>query len=171
MRQMIWPVVFACALVAARAADAHVTANPDEGVAGRYAQTSFRVSHGCSGTPTIAVRVKIPESVIQVRPQVKPGWDVEIKKRTLPQPIDVGHGVRIVETVDEVVWRGGPLPDAYYDEFGLVMKLPDVAGQTLWFPVVQECQKGVHRWIEIPAAGQKWDDLREPAPYMNLRAP
>src|SRR3954469_13755551 len=106
-------------------AHAHVTANPDSGVAGGYAQTSFRVSHGCGGTPTIAVRVKIPDGVIQVKPQVKPGWEIEIKKRTLPQPIDAGHGVRIVETVDEVVWRGGPLPDIYYDEFGLAMKLPD----------------------------------------------
>ncbi len=152
-------------------AQAHVTANPDEGVAGRYAQTSLRVSHGCAGSPTVAVRVKIPEGVIQVKPQAKPGWTVEVKKRTLPQPVDAGHGVRVTETVDEVVWRGGPLPDAYYDEFGLIMKLPDAAGTTLWFPVVQECAQGVHRWIEIPAAGQGWNDLREPAPFVKVRAP
>jgi hypothetical protein len=28
------------------------------------------------------------------------------------------------------------------------------AGNTLYFLVVQECEKGVHRWIEIPAAGK-----------------
>jgi hypothetical protein len=42
-----------------------------------------------------------------------------------------------------------------------MMKLP-TAGQTLYFPAVQECQQGTHRWIEIPAVGQKRDDLREP---------
>ena len=26
---------------------AHVTANPDKGVAGKYFETAFRVSHGC----------------------------------------------------------------------------------------------------------------------------
>jgi uncharacterized protein YcnI len=50
----------------------------------------------------------------------------------------------------------------------MVMKLPEVAGQTLYFPVVQECQQGTHRWIEIPAAGQRWNDLREPAPFVKL---
>jgi uncharacterized protein YcnI len=158
-------------LAFAGVAQAHVTANPDEGVAGRYFQTSFRVSHGCGESPTVAVRVKIPEGVIQVKPQVKSGWTVEIKKRTLPQPIDAGHGVKIAETVDEVAWRGGPLPNAFYDEFGLIMKLPDGAGKTLWFPVVQECQQGAHRWIEIPDQGQSWDSLREPAPFVKLRAP
>ena len=53
-----------------------------------------------------------------------------------------------------MAWRGGSLPDNLYDTFGLLMKLPDAAGKTLYFPVVQECEKGVHRWIEIPAAGQ-----------------
>ena len=48
------------------------------------------------------------------------------------------------------------------------MKLPDKPGATLYFPTVQECQTGVHRWIEIPAAGQQWHDLAEPAPFVRL---
>jgi uncharacterized protein YcnI len=68
-----------------------------------------------------------------------------------------------------VAWRGGPLPDDLYDTFGLLMKLPDAPGKALYFPVVQECEKGVHRWIEIPAAGQNRDDLHEPAPQVRLK--
>jgi uncharacterized protein YcnI len=59
------------------------------------------------------------------------------------------------------------LPDAYFDEFGLSMRLPAEEG-TLYFATVQECEEGVQRWIEIPAAGQAWDDLEEPAPFVTL---
>jgi uncharacterized protein YcnI len=169
MHNFLRAAAVAFCLAFSHAAFAHVTATVNDGAAGSYFQTGFRVPHGCSGSATIAVRVKIPDGVIAVKPQMKPGWTIEIKRRTLPQPIDAGHGVKIVETVDEVIWRGGPLADAYYDDFGLTMKLPDAAGRTLWFPLVQECEQGVHRWIEIPAPGQKWDDLREPAPFVKVR--
>jgi uncharacterized protein YcnI len=35
-------------------------------------------------------------------------------------------------------------------------------------PVVQECEKGIHRWIEIPAEGKSADDYKEPAPGIKL---
>jgi uncharacterized protein YcnI len=38
----------------------------------------------------------------------------------------------------------------------------------LYFPVVQECEKGVHRWIEIPAAGKSPGDYPSPAPGLKL---
>ena len=38
-------------------------------------------------------------------------------------------------------------------------------GQTIYLPVVQECEKGAHRWIEIPGQGS---DLPEPAPELKL---
>jgi periplasmic copper chaperone A len=161
----------AAALLAHGAAHAHVTANPNEAPAGAYFRTSLRVGHGCSGSPTIAVRVKIPDGVASVRPQVKPGWTLDIKMRKLEKPVEIGHGRTITETVDEIAWRGGPLLDAHFDEFGLSMRMPAQPKQTLYFPVVQECEKGVHRWIEIPAAGQKRDDLKEPAPHVTLTEP
>lgn len=149
-------------------AAAHVTANPNQAPADSHFRTALRVPHGCEGSATVAVRVKIPEGVTSVKPQMKPGWEITITKRKLDQPIDAGHGRMVTETVDEIAWRGGPLPDAYFDEFGLVMRLPAAAGTTLYFPTVQECEQGVHRWIEIPAAGQRWGDLDEPAPFIRL---
>lgn len=149
---------------------AHVTANPREATAGSYFQTSFTVPHGCDGSPTLAIRVKIPDGVISVKPQMKPGWDITITKRKLDKPVDAGHGRTITETVDEVAWRGGPLPDNFYDTFGLTMKLPNTPDSTLYFPVVQECKDGVHRWISVPAAGEAGDGLKEPAPSVKLKA-
>jgi uncharacterized protein YcnI len=162
--------LLAAAMAAATStASAHVTAQPEEAVAGSYFQTAFVVSHGCDGKATIAVRLKVPEGATSVKPQMKPGWTVEVKMRKLDAPQPALHGKTISEVVDEVSWRGGPLPDNLYDTFGLRMKLPDRPGSTLYFPVVQECEAGVHRWIEIPAAGQHWDDLREPAPLVRMK--
>src|SRR5690606_2375248 len=120
-------------------ATAHVTADPGEAPADSYFRIALRVPHGCEGSPTIAVRVKIPDGVRSVKPQVKPGWEISVTRRKLDRPVDAGHGRMITETVDEVAWRGGPLPDAYFDEFGLNMRLPATPGKTLYFPTVQEC--------------------------------
>lgn len=155
-------------LVALGAAHAHVTADPNEAPAGGYFRTALRVGHGCGESATTAVRVKIPDGVLSVRPQAKPGWTIEIKMRKLDKPAEIGHGRTVTETVDEIAWRGGKLPNAHFDEFGLSMQMPARPNQTLYFPVVQECEQGVHRWIEIPAAGQKWGDLKEPAPFIRL---
>lgn len=162
---------FAAALVCAGAAGAHVTANPNEGEAGGYFRTALRVGHGCKDSPTVAIRVKLPEGIVSVKAQAKPGWTVEIRKRKLDKPVDAGHGRMVDEAVDEVAWRGGPLAVEQFDEFGLLLKLPDGAGRTIWFPTVQECQSGVHRWIEIPRPDQNWGDLAEPAPFVRLTPP
>lgn len=151
------------------AATAHVLIQPTEAPAGSYLHASFSVPHGCDGSPTVAIRVRIPEGVMSVKPQFKPGWTVDIKKRVLDKPQPSLHGKTITDTVDEVSWRGGPLPDSMYDTFGLIMKLPDTPDTPVYFPVVQECESGVHRWIEIPTGSQKRDDLREPAPMVQLK--
>ncbi len=163
--------LFAAAALSSLAfpAVAHVTVQPANAVAGSYFEARFTVPHGCGGAATVALRIKIPEGVTSVKPQMKPGWEVAVKTRKLDPPI-TDHGRTISETVDEVEWRGGKLPDNLYDTFGLVVKLPDLPGQTLYFPAVQECDRGLVRWIEIPAPGQARKDLREPAPAVSLTA-
>ena len=121
--------------------------------------------HGCDGSPTIAVRVRIPEGVYNVKPMPKPGWNIETKKGKYTKTYDAGHGNHVSEGVVELMWSGGRLPDDHYDEFvfraGLAGELP--AGRSIYFPIVAECEKGVERWIEIPAEGKKLDDYQFPA--------
>ena len=157
------PFLRACALgaplaLAAAPAAAHVVADPNEGPAGGYFRTALRISHGCGEAATVAVRVTIPEGVASAKPQAKPGWTIEIVRRNPAAP----------GRVDEIVWRGGPLPADQFDEFGLALKLPDGAGRTIYFPTVQECEAGAHRWTAIPKPGEKWGDLKEPAPFVRL---
>jgi len=42
------------------------------------------------------------------------------------------------------------------------------AGGMLYFPVVQECEQGVERWIEIPADGKGPGDYEKPAAGLKL---
>jgi uncharacterized protein YcnI len=166
-------VLFAIAISAVAAAvpslgQAHVTLEAQQAPAGSTYKAVIRVPHGCAGSPTTAVRVKIPEGVTAVKPQPKPGWQLATVKGKLAQPIVDGHGNAVAEGVVEVAWTGGNLLDEHYDEFVLRVGLPNTPDVTLYFPIVQECQTGVERWIDIPEAGANGHDLPSPAPQLRL---
>ena len=149
---------------------AHVTLETREYPADATAKLVLKVPHGCAGSPTVNLLVRIPDGVLNVKPQPKPGWQLVTVKGKLATPITGGHGETITESVREVHWTGGRLSDDHYDEFVFRAKLPDKPGATLYFPVVQECEKGVNRWIEIPAPGKSRRDYKEPAPMLRLLA-
>lgn len=149
---------------------AHVTLEKGEASVGSAYKAVLRVPHGCEGMPTTTVRVQVPEGVIAVKPQPKAGWKLEKIKAAYSKSYDY-YGASTSEGVKEIVWSGGNLGDDEYDEFIFRGYLtPDLeVGETLYFPVVQECPEGkVQRWIEIPAAGQSDDDLELPAPGIKL---
>lgn len=150
---------------------AHITLETTEAPAGSTYKGVLRVGHGCEGSPTVTLRVQIPDGVIAVKPMPKPGWTLD----TTIEPYDVPaqyFDQTLTEGVREISWSGSSLPDEWYDEFVFRGQLPQgEVGQVLHFPVVQECEEGVTRWIEIPAEGQTSDDLEEPAPGVTLTAP
>ena len=49
-----------------------------------------------------------------------------------------------------MTWTGGRLENAHFDVFVLSMRLPDQPDATLYFPLVQVCEKGSNNWIGIP---------------------
>jgi uncharacterized protein YcnI len=151
-------------------ASAHITLEQREAPVGAPYKAVLRVPHGCDGAATIALRVRIPEGMIAVKPMPKPGWKVDTVVGKYPKTYDYFHGAKLSEGVTEVSFSGGTLPDAFYDEFVLTGFLAGdlQPGQLIYFPVVQECEKGVHRWIEIPAAGKSSGDYPEPAPALKL---
>ena len=157
------------AALAAAPAVAHVTVQPREAAASSYAQLAFSVSHGCNGSATVAVHIKVPDGILSAKPQMKPGWTVDVRTKKLAAPQAGPHGGTVSEVVDEVTWRGGPLPDNLYDTFGLIVRTPDKAGPALAFPVVQECEKGEARWIETAGDGVA-ANLKHPAPVVRLKA-
>jgi uncharacterized protein YcnI len=170
-------VAAAAALIAvalAAPASAHVTANPNEGPAGGFFKTSFRVGHGCDGKPTTKISMQVPGNVTSVHPQVVAGWDIDTKMGKLDEPTKSEEGETITEGVREITWTATDdgLPDAFMQEFGVSMALPEgEVGEPLWFPFVQECPGGdSHDWIEIPDSVEAWGELESPAPYVVLTA-
>jgi uncharacterized protein YcnI len=151
------------------AASAHITLETQEAAAGSTYKAVLRVPHGCEGKATTAVRVKIPEGFIAVKPMPKPGWQLETVKGKYAKSYEL-WGEAVTDGVTEVNWSGGDLPDEFYDEFvfrgTLTGELP--AGEKMYFPVVQECGAATDRWIEIPAAGQDEDALELPAPGLKI---
>jgi uncharacterized protein YcnI len=147
----------------------HVTLESQQAKIGGTYKAVLRVPHGCNGSATTSVRVKIPEGVIGVKPMPKPGWTLSTATGKYPKTYKLFHN-ELTEGVTEIGWSGGTLPDAWYDEFvftGFLSADLDPS-KTLYFPVVQECEKGVHRWIEIPEAGKSRSDYPEPAPELKL---
>jgi uncharacterized protein YcnI len=169
MKALLRALSGATILLASNTVQAHVTLETTEAPVGSTYKAVLRVGHGCEGgSATIAIRVQIPDGVIAVKPMPKPGWELTTKIEPYAQPVQYFEDT-LTEGVKEIAWTGGRLPDEWYDEFVFRARLPDEgAGTTLWFPVVQECEEGVHRWIEVPAEGKSADDYKEPAPGLAL---
>lgn len=167
----LFAVAAAATALAATQSFAHVTLDTRESPTDSYYKAVFNVPHGCEGSSTTNIRIRLPEGLQSVKVQPKQGWKVTTVKTKLATPLKGGHGESITEMVSEVSWSGGPLLDEHIDEFMMQIRLPNAApGTILYFPVVQECEKGVNRWIEIPEPGAKPGGLKQPAPSLRLIA-
>jgi copper(I)-binding protein/uncharacterized protein YcnI len=152
-------------LLAAGNASAHVTLADGRAAPGAYFTSFFRVGHGCHGSATVALRVEMPEGIVTARPQPKPGWTIAIERAPLSPPAKGEGGKPVTERVAAITWRGGPLPDEDWDQFGFMAKLPDHAGK-LYFPAIQTCEQGEERWVET--AAEPGAHLSHPAPVLEI---
>jgi uncharacterized protein YcnI len=135
-------------------ASAHIDPDPVEAQAGSRLTVGFTVEHGCEGSPTVQLDMRLPEGVVDPVTDPVEGWDGS------------------VETVDGdtiVTFAGGPLPDDVEGTFSVTMTLPPTPDETIYFPFVQRCEVGEIRWIQIP--NEPGDELDEPAPAMTLTGP
>ena len=136
-------IVVAAAALLAASAHAHITLEQKTATAGSYQKLTFKVGHGCAGSATREITVTLPEGVKGAKPMPKQGWQIQT-------------------TPTSVTWSGGPLPDEYYDEFVMQVKLPAEAG-TRYFKVMQACVKGSAAWDETTPGG------KNPAPALDIQ--
>jgi uncharacterized protein YcnI len=152
-------VLFAAALTAGvfaagGVASAHIDPDPADAQAGSRLTVGFTVEHGCEGSPTVQLDMRLPEGVADPVTEPVDGWDGSI---------DTVDGDTIV------TFAGGPLADDVEGTFSVTMTLPPTPDTTIFFPFVQRCEVGEIRWIGIPA--EPGDELDEPAPAMALFGP
>ncbi len=141
-------------LAAGSPASAHIDPDPVDAQAGSRLTVGFTVEHGCEGSPTVQLDMRLPEGVVDPVTELVDGWDGS------------------VETVDGetiVTFAGGPMADDVEGTFSVTMTLPPTPDATIYFPFVQRCEVGEIRWIQIPS--EPGDELDEPAPAMTLTGP
>lgn len=154
-------------------AAAHVGIDTDTSAAGSTAIVTFAFGHGCGDSPTTALVIQIPEQFSSVTPVFAAGWSIEVEKEDLDEPIEGGHGTTITERTSTVTFTADePIENNIYAMVSIRLSLPeDAAGETIYFPVIQECGEGEHAWIEIPQEGEDPHSLESPAPGVEITEP
>lgn len=98
---------------------AHVTVKPVQ--VGVASYQTFVVSVPTEKTvATVSVKLVIPEGVMSVRPNVKPGWTIIIKKD------------EAAKNVTEIEWVKGSIPADQRDEFLFSAKTPSTTTSLNW---------------------------------------
>lgn len=146
------------------AASAHVGVESTSSAAGSYTVLGFGIPHGCGESPTTKLTFTIPEGIDRVTPTVNPGWTIEKVIETLPEPKTDSHGASVVDRVSEVVYTAvTPLPSDLRDVIELSLQLPaDAEGETLAFPVLQECAEGSTDWSAPSSRARRSPSTRPP---------
>jgi uncharacterized protein YcnI len=130
---------------------AHIDPDPTEAQAGSEQSVGFTVQHGCDGSPTVRLDMRLPEGATNATPEAPAGWSATVDGNV-------------------ITFQGGPLPDDQEMTFRVRLTLPPTADTTIYFPFVQRCEQGEIRWIDIPT-DRSGTELDEPAPAMNLFGP
>ncbi|MBY0300130.1 MAG: DUF1775 domain-containing protein [Methylobacterium sp.] len=174
MRSLLTGALCAAALsspVIPSPALAHAVLERGEASPNQPYRAVVQIGHGCQGKPTTRVTVTVPEGVIAAKPMPKPGWTLSTVKGPYARAYPHYHG-EVREGVKEISWSGGSLPDDQFDEFVFQARVTDAfaPGQTVYFPVHQDCTEGSYAWSEIPAAGQSARGLKSPAPGVRIVA-
>ena len=159
--------------VSSTCASAHIVMQEMQARAGYQEVLTLLVPHGCGPEPTTEIRLKMPPEIAIALPESKPGWSTEIVYRELDQPLML-EGVPFDQVIDEVVWRGGPLPGNELGRFVFLARLPDTPGARVFFKTIQVCGDTQDAWIETIADDQEtfriWLNER-PSPFVELAVP
>ncbi|MGI5186938.1 YcnI family protein [Promicromonospora sp. CA-289599] len=132
----------------ATSAMAHVTITPSTTAAGATAELRVEIPHGCVGSATTAISIRMPDGVSDVTASGTDRWTVE-------------------QAADALTWTTDePLPDTEHAEVEFSVRLPDDEGATLVFPVIQQCEQGEAAWTEVAEHGEGHDGLERPAPVL-----
>ena len=157
-------------LLLAGGARAHVSLEQPQAKARTGYKAVLRVTHGCEGTATHTVSVRIPPGFLGAKPMPKPGWTLSVQRAPLARPYE-SHGRTVSDDVTEITWtaatREAWLPDAHFDEFVLRGQTPEQPGP-LWFQVQQLCEKGRWNWVEVPPSGTSTRGLKAPAVLLEV---
>jgi periplasmic copper chaperone A len=156
----------ALALLAAAAAQAHVTVHPNALPAGGEAMLAIDVPDERSDVRTVKLEVEFPAGFVSLDTQPVPGWTAKAQTRKLAKPVTTDDGAFVSE-VDVVTWTAtdGGIGPGQFLRFPFSAAVPDRPGAVLTFKALQTYSDGsIVYWIGPPAAD-------EPAPQVLVTEP
>lgn len=147
---------------------AHVSVKP--GQVGVGERLNFLVSVPTEEEdPTVQVRLVLPEGLQSVRPNVKPGWNIQLKK--------MGEGEEA--KVTEIIWSGGSIPAEQRDEFVFSAQAPAEETTLVWKAYQTYGDGDIVAWENSPEVVQEYtknnppkegeDDHNAPRPYSETK--
>lgn len=165
MKKLVLAATAVVVALGAAPAAAHVTVQPTEARTNSFSRFVVRVPNERDAASTVKVEVQLPDSLVAVSFEPKPGWTRRVERKPLPAPVEV-FGEQVTDYIATVTWEGGRIGAGEFEEFGLSARTPQAA-TTLSFPAVQTYDNGeVVRWIgpagsEEPAGAVKTFELGE----------
>jgi periplasmic copper chaperone A len=124
--------VICLSLLLAGAAQAHVSLDLPQALAGTAYRAVFRVGHGCEGEASTRITVRLPAGLRATKPMPKAGWLLDLTRSPSGELTAVSWTART---------PADALQDEWVDEFVLRTLLPASPGP-LGFAVRQDC--GAH---------------------------
>lgn len=138
--------------LAAAPALAHVEVKPEQ--VGVAAEQVFTVeAPNEKDQPVVGLRLVIPEGVDQITPNVKPSWQIDVKK----------SGSDDNAKVVEIDWTGGSIPAGQRDDFEFSAQAPGKPTTLAWKAYQTLADGTVVSWDQTPATkGGKEDESATP---------
>ncbi len=134
-------LAFIATFLFAATASAHSVVSPSETFTSKNETFSISVPTE-EEVPTIGVRLLVPPEIDRVRPIVKPGWRIQLKKD-------------VAGKITEIIWSGGSIPADQKDVFTFSGRAPATSTTLVW-KVYQTYRGGkIVAWDRDP------QDLRE----------
>lgn len=162
------------AVLVATPASAHITVASPDAEPGGFGMLVFRVPNESDTASTTQLTVKLPADTpfAVVRTTPTPGWSVEARPVTLPEPVQV-HGATLTEAVTSVTWtadKGHSLEPGQFGEFELSVGTFPEDVESMSFPTTQTYSDGeVERWNQPVEPGtSEADEPEHPAPMLTL---
>jgi len=155
-------------VVAAPAAQAHVTLNPRSVTANSFGRLDVRAPNERDEAGTKTVVLHFPHGFYSASTKRVWGWTARVSMRKLATLVPSADG-DITEEVAKITYRATTKSDwilpGQFEEFGLSMRIPNTPNATLSFPARQTYSNGeVVNWNG--AAGSE-----SPAPTLTVTAP
>ena len=133
---------------------AHVTVQPNEGIAGGFSTFFVQVPNERDDASTTKVEVQFPPAFASVGFQPVDGWEREVEMVEFDEPIEA-FGEEVTEGVGTVTWSGGRIASGEFERFAF--SVGPVPEGEMEFRALQTYSSGeVVRWIGPP-------DSEEPA--------